>query len=111
MDALFNSASCVTPVLVMAALRADSISSLTLPGVGVNIVLIGLIVLSGRPFRAVLSLPSVSSTLGCVMAASVEGAAFNPLNHVPGVAVPARFATIRSVSGVMFTVPADVAME
>lgn len=110
MDALLIRAVCVTPVLVMAVFRAVRISSPAFPDAGVNAVVIGLMELNAvRPLRAVRSLASAASTLAWVMAVSVV--ALNPENHTPGVAVPARLATIRSVSGVIFTVPADVAME
>lgn len=64
---------------------------MVLPGVAVNTVVIGLIVVNGvSPLSAVRSL--VSAVLTEVGVIEANEAVTNPENHVPGVAVPARLA-------------------
>ena len=96
----------------MANFKADSVSSLTLPGVGVKVVVIGLIELRAvNPGMAARNLTNAAATWDCVITEIGAGAVLNPANQMLGVAVPARLATNRSVSGVTFTLPKAVAME
>jgi hypothetical protein len=97
----------------MAVNSAVSMSSLAFPEVGVKVVVIGLLALSWvSPLRrVVLKLVSAVFTWVWVIEANGAGLELNPANHVLGVAVPTRLATSRSVSGVTFTVPAEMAIE
>lgn len=114
-DALLNKFTCVTVVLVMADFRATNMSSLALPAVGVNVVVMGLVVLSGvSSTKAVRSLLSAVSTEAWVIGATAVGvneSGVNPVNQTSRLDLPTTLATIKSVSGVMFTVPKLVARE
>jgi len=86
-------------------------SSLTFPDVGVKVVVIGLVVPSFvSPLSEVLSVLSAVFTVVVVTVVNGVVELLKPVNHVLGVE-PVNVATKRSVSGVMFIVPAAVAME
>ena len=98
-------------MLVIAVASEVSMSSLTFPDVGVKVVVIGLVVANFvRPLNEVLRV--LSAVLTVVVVTEVNGVVevLNPVNQVLGVA-PVKVAISRSVSGVMFIVPAAVATE
>ena len=113
-DASPNKDAYVTlaELLARAVFRAVNMSSLTLPEVGVKTVVIGLVVLSlVNEGSAVLKFARAVFTFVGVMADSVAGEELKLANQVLGVAELTRLATSRSVRGLIFTVPAAVAME
>ncbi|MBA4381109.1 MAG: hypothetical protein C0406_00950 [Sideroxydans sp.] len=97
-------------LLVRAVCNASSVLSITLSLVGVKTVVMGSIPANcvDRP-RAVFTFVVAVDTWPAEIAASCV--VVKPANHELGVAVPAKLAINRSVSGVTLTLPALVAME
>lgn len=111
-DASFSKVVYVTPALLIATRRAVNISSLTLPEAGVKVVVIGFVTLSlVNEGSATLKFVKAAFTFAGVIADNTVGDELKLANHVLGLAVPTRFATSKSVRGLIFAVPATVATE